>query len=270
VPDRQTPDPTKSPFGYYALRMRRERKKAGLKQEDVARHVTVSPQLYGHYENCRRVPTLEVSEGLDGLYRLDEFFAGLYPLVVEELRELPDFLKYTEEEARAAFLRMYHPFFMPGLVQIEDYALKVLETDLHGAQLEEALATRMKRQEILQRDEPPWLFVLLTEAAIDNMVGSPDIMRAQLTRLLELNAQPRFSVQVVPYGAPVYKSGAFTLLDFPEGGRLGYVDAVAGFERMIVVPEQVGKLAVAWEQIKAVASRVRDSEDLIRRKLEAL
>lgn len=270
MPDRQTPDPTKSPFGYYALRMRRERTKAGLKQEEVARHVTVSPQLYGHYENCRRVPTFEVSEGLDNLYRLDEFFTGLYPLIVEELTLLTDFLKFTEEEARASALRMYHPLFVPGLVQNEEYAHEVLRTNLHGAMLEEALATRMKRQEILEREDPPWLFMVVTEHAIDAMVGNRAIMRSQLTRLLELNAEPRFSVQVVPDGAPVYKSGAFTLMDFPEGGTLGYVDAVAGFERMITVPEKVARLVVAWEQIKSATIPVSATEELIRRKLESL
>ncbi|MBO2446465.1 transcriptional regulator [Actinomadura barringtoniae] len=270
MPDRQTPDPTKSPFGYYALRMRRERTKAGLKQEEVARHVTVSPQLYGHYENCRRVPTMDVSEGLDDLYNLDEFFAGLHPLVISELELSPQYVQYVKEEDRASHIRMYDPLYVPGLFQHEDYAREILRGFSPPDDLEHDVASRMSRQKILDRDEPPRIFVLLSETAIRNPVGSPEIMKAQLARLLEFNEKPNVSVQIVPWGAPVHVPSPFTLLDFPEGGSLGYVDATGGNGTMIQIPERLQRLAVRWEEIKGEALSFGPSEARIRQELESL
>ena len=268
--DRQTPDPTKSPFGYYALRMRRERTKAALKQEEVARHVTVSPQLYGHYENCRRVPTIEVSEGLDNLYNLDEFFVGLHPLVIAELELSPQYVQYVKEEEWASHIRMYDPLYVPGLVQHEDYAREILRAFQPPDELEDVVASRMDRQKIFDRDKPPRVFVLLSETAIRNPVGSPEIMKAQLARLLELNEKSNISVQIVPWGAPVYVPSAFTLLDFPEGGPLAYVDATGGNGTMIQIPERLQRLAVRWEEIKAEALSPKQSEARIRQELESL
>jgi Domain of unknown function (DUF5753) len=52
------------------------------------------------------------------------------------------------------------------------------------------VAARLKRQECLNRRPWPILLVILDQGVIDQPVGSPEIMREQLARLLELARQP--------------------------------------------------------------------------------
>lgn len=268
--DYRPQDPTKSCWAFYAHRMKKEREKAGMIQEEVAHRLTISKQLYGHYEKCRRVPTLPVSKGLDEIYGLDQLFEELHPLVIEELELPPGFLKYAEQEAEASAIRIHQPLWVPGLMQSEGYAAEVLRAGQPPDRLEHLVAARIERQEIFTRDDPPWVFLLLSEVAIRNIVGSKEIMREQLGRLLELIREPRISIQIVPYGARIYPAGHFTMLGYPEGGDLAYVEAPGGNDRLIEIPKRVQRLAVLWNQIQTVALPADESEKLVRQVLESL
>jgi transcriptional regulator with XRE-family HTH domain len=268
--DRRPPDGKPSVWALYARRMRKEREKRGMKQEEVAHALTVSLSVYGHYECCRRVPPLRVSESLDKLYDTDALFAEMHELVLEELQLPSAFLVYTEQEEQASTIRIYHPLFMPGLVQSKGYATEILAAGQPAERLEQLVTNRLGRQDILDREEPPWLFIAISETVVRAKVGSSVIMREQLTRLLDLMRRPRVSIQVVPDDAPVYVSGPFTVLSYPEGADLGYLEAACGNERVMEIPERVHQLGLKFSQIQTVALNADDSEKLIRRALESL
>ena len=59
----------------------------------------------------------------------------------------------------------------------------------------------MTRREILSRDHPPLLYVLLDEEVLHRPVASDDVMRAQSLHLAEMSRRPNITVQVVPYTA---------------------------------------------------------------------
>ena len=58
----------------------------------------------------------------------------------------------------------------------------------------------------------------MTSRYIRRVVGSPAIMREQLERLLELNADPRATVQVVPFARGIHPGhiGPFIIMDFDD------------------------------------------------------
>jgi hypothetical protein len=60
-----------------------------------------------------------------------------------------------------------------------------------------AVTLRMTRQEILRRDEPPRLWVIIDESVLRREVGGKDAMRAQCERLLEVGQWPHVAIQVV-------------------------------------------------------------------------
>jgi transcriptional regulator with XRE-family HTH domain len=113
---------------------------------------------------------------------------------------------------------------IPGLLQTEDYALALAENQGRvGAKpfvLEEAVETRMRRQEVLRRARPPALSVVVDEVVIARGVGGPEVMREQIDRLLEFADRPRTSLRVIGFESGIYPAAPsqFILLDL--GGRL--------------------------------------------------
>ena len=86
----------------------------------------------------------------------------------------------------------------------------------------------MTRQQILDRDDPPQLRVILNEAAVRRAVGGADVMRAQVTALTAERERSNVTVQVLPFTAgehPAMACGPFVLLDFPQAADPGVVHA---------------------------------------------
>lgn len=71
-----------------------------------------------------------------------------------------------DEETQADVIRAFELAVVPGLLQIEDYARELLSRD------EQKVAQRMKRQEILARETPPTLHVVLDEGVLHRERGS--------------------------------------------------------------------------------------------------
>ncbi len=82
------------------------------------------------------------------------------------------------------------------------------------------MQARARRQEILDRDDPPQIVIVLDEAAVRRQIGGPAVMRRQLERLEHLSAEPFITIQVMTFdlGAHPGLLGPFILLEFPEPG----------------------------------------------------
>jgi hypothetical protein len=131
-------------------------------------------------------------------------------------------LRFIELEAAASVTRNFQPLLVPGLLQTEEYAREVLgqlAADLPGHRLDSLVEVRMRRQELLTRDDSPLLFFILDEAATRRIVGGRDVTRRQLLRLTQAAATPRITVEVVPYSAGCHAglSGSFVIQEFPDG-----------------------------------------------------
>lgn len=265
-------DPTSSARAFYAVQLRRLRAAAGLTQPELGGHpaVVVSGKLIGAVENLYRPPTLRLSLGLDRALGLDQFFEGVHAAIKRESGLPTGFFEYLEYEALASMIKSYDNFLINGLLQTEDYARAVMRAGRRDDRLEELVATRLERQRILEREDPPWLVVLLDASAIRRVVGDGEVMRGQLQHLLDMARRPAITVQVVPDGAQVFPEGAFKLLSLPDEPDVGYVEHVAGRGEIIEPGGQVGELDVVYELIRSVALPAADSERLIRTVLEEL
>jgi hypothetical protein len=75
------------------------------------------------------------------------------------------------------------------------------------------VTVRLGRQGILERPDPPHLVVILYEAVLHHLVGSPQVMHDALAHVAELSQRPNVSVQVVPVdsGANAGLGGSFCL-----------------------------------------------------------
>ncbi|MFF5261184.1 Scr1 family TA system antitoxin-like transcriptional regulator [Actinomadura viridis] len=233
-------DPKKSLQAVYARALARERTRAKLTQDQLGGHpaVMVSGKLIGHVENCRRPPTIRLSTGLDKALDLEEFFESLYIHWADEEGPPSAIWEYFDLEYRANSIKVYAPSAITGLLQSEDYARAVFKGAHRAERVEELVTARVSRQEILRREPPPWLLVLIEEDVLRRVVGGREVMRHQLESLLTVIQEPNVTILVVPSGAPVYPGGAFTLLGFPDSQDIGFVESsVATARSSTTVPK---------------------------------
>src|SRR6266540_2030770 len=130
------------------------------------------------------------------------------------------FRAYVDLEQAATIIRSYEGQFIPGLLQTDDYARSVIGRGLDEAAsgIERRVELRAARQGMLTRPDPPRLWAVVDEAALRRPVGSPEIMRAQLERLIEAARLPNVTLQVLPFGVGAHPAmvGAFSILRFAD------------------------------------------------------
>ncbi|MFG3708192.1 helix-turn-helix domain-containing protein [Micromonospora sp. NPDC047670] len=131
------------------------------------------------------------------------------------------FQSYLGLEAAAALIRSYEVQFVPGLLQTREYARAVVllgHARAAPAEIERRVALRMQRQRLLRRENPPLLWAVVDEAALRRPIGGPEVMRGQVTALIEATRSPHIRLQVVPFAAGGHAAagGAFTILRFGD------------------------------------------------------
>lgn len=131
------------------------------------------------------------------------------------------FTAYVSLETGAKTLRTYEPQYVTGLMQTPDYAHAVLRGGLPNGSEEEVarrVELRLRRQSLLEREDAPTLWVVMEEAVLHREVGSPQVMREQIERLLDVSERPHISLDIVPFaaGAHVGACAPFTYFRFEE------------------------------------------------------
>jgi transcriptional regulator with XRE-family HTH domain len=176
---------------------------------------------------------------------------------------------YVGLEAEAAGLRSFQGEAVEGLLQTRDYARAVLrevqnrDTD---EQIDKLVDLRIKRQDVLERDLPLDIWLILDEAVIRRTIGGPDVMRGQLARLTEASKMPNVTLQVLPFesGSHAGLKGSFSILEFPEraDADVAYVESVAGII-YLEKEREVRTCAEAFDRLRAAALSPGASADLI-------
>jgi transcriptional regulator with XRE-family HTH domain len=134
---------------------------------------------------------------------------------------MPHWLEpYFGLEAAASFIREYELQFVPGLLQTEDYARALIQlgTAPTEEEVERRTDARISRQQILHRENPPKLWAVMDESALRRLVGSREIMRAQLRHLIGMSDNEAVTLQILPFAAGAHRAlgGAFTILRYSE------------------------------------------------------
>ena len=97
--------------------------------------------------------------------------------------------------------RIYEAGIVPGLFQTAEYAATVsaraIEFNQVSDDLDEAVAARLQRQQLLYSGDRRYM-VVLEEQVLRTHVGSVEIMDGQLDRLLTLMSLPRVSLGIIP------------------------------------------------------------------------
>lgn len=192
--------------------LRRLRERTNRSGDHVARVLKWSPSKVSRYELARTALKLTEIAALLDLYKvagderdrlmaLAEAAAGKawweqdgIPAAYQEVISL---------ENEAAAISAWSAAGIPALLQTGAYARHAVTSwgsvdPAPPALVDRLVAARLTRQKILTRDPAPCLAVVLDEAALRRMTGSPAVMREQLQSL----ARPGVSLRVLPFTAP--------------------------------------------------------------------
>ncbi|MDH6215339.1 helix-turn-helix domain-containing protein [Streptomyces pseudovenezuelae] len=260
-------DPGASPLDYYGFELRRYREAAGLTQRQLGDIVNYTGSLVGQIETARKLPTREFSERVDAALGTGGALSRLVELVLRS--QLPAwFQQVAELEVRATEICSFHTHLIHGLLQTKSYARAVLGV-LDSTNLDDRTAVRLARQSIFEKETPPVYWLVLSEAALHQEIGGPEVMRVQLAHLLSFEHNSRINIQILPFSAGVHAGlqGSFDIFRFASDPTIVYTEGY-GSGHPTANPDTVKDCSLRYDHLRAAALSLKDSAELIRRVIE--
>ncbi|MGP3924694.1 helix-turn-helix domain-containing protein [Streptomyces sp. 8N616] len=243
------------------------RELAGLTREETGQQLGYAPDTIKAYELARRIPDEKTVEKADEVLGARGVLKAAIP-ALEEAR-FPTFLRdLARFEAKAVSLYTYDPLAVPGLLQTEDYARAVIGArvpTLPEEEVERRVGTRLDRQAVLTREEPPVVNFVIEQSALERPIGGQSVHRAQLEQLLERGRLRNVSVQIMPTTVEEHPGldGFLILLETPERRMLGYVEGQAN-SQLVSDRKKVSGLKQRYDMIRTQALSTRESTQFIK------
>ncbi|WP_409468861.1 helix-turn-helix domain-containing protein [Streptomyces sp. HC307] len=247
------------------------REAAGFTQKTLGERFVVGEQQIASIEQGRRPLKPDLAEQLDeflqtkgalttALSRMPE--VDLVPLWAEE---------YLDREREAIAIGWYEGLVIPGLLQTEAYARAVFRSRVpvyDEDEIEQLVAARIERREILHRKVPPTTSFVIWEAALRDRLGGKDVYVEQLLHLRKYAELPGLTLQVLPLGRTSHAGldGPFILLETPDHQRLAYTETHRG-SQLIADPNEVAILNQKYAMLRTQALTTEDTRDLLNRLL---
>jgi transcriptional regulator with XRE-family HTH domain len=217
-------------FGADVKRVRLGRK---LTQKQLGKATGYSEAYVSTVESGKQMPSEKFARGCDLAFGTNGLFAGLLKRIDEGDHPLW-FVPYLNLEQKASRILDYSANLVMGILQTEDYARAIFRAS-HPREkaevIEGRVAARLRRREVVERETPPLLWVILHEACLRTVVGGAEVMAGQLEYLLTAVASQQVDLQVMPFSAGAPATNAmmpFTLLMFADSPTVLYSDGPQG------------------------------------------
>lgn len=183
---------------------------------------------------------------------------------------VPDWLQQLIGlERDAHVIRTYETQFVPGLLQTPAYAQAVVLSGHRLAprqEVERRVALRLERQRRMSEPGAPVLWALIDEGVLYRPVGGPEVMRDQLTYLLDVLSRPGVRLQIASYAASAAATpgDAVTYLRFAQGFLpdvvyLEHMTSAVYLDRL----EDLDRYRAALDELSAVAATPAESRVML-------
>ncbi|XRQ05150.1 helix-turn-helix domain-containing protein [Actinomadura welshii] len=241
----------------FGIELTRLREDAGLSRLELANRIPVTRSYIGQVENgttrCRREFAGQLDKAIDSGTAMVDAWDDL----LKTSRYPPWFADYPLAEGTASLLRAYETMFVYGLFQTEAYIRAHLSDDA-------AVEGRLRRQAVLERENPPMLCVVLAENVLWTRMGSAEVMVEQCERLLTVSEWSNVTLQIAPTAFYPGLVGSFNLATQPNGDDLLYMPAARGGitsnDR-----EDILQVVGAFSALQAHALSADDSREFLRK-----
>jgi transcriptional regulator with XRE-family HTH domain len=261
--------------------LRRLREAKGLTLEEAGALVGISKATLSRYETkegtvkwptvdalCREYDASDEERGALVELAKGAKIQGWWRSLADPIPESMNLMLTLEDEVVRE--DHYACMYIPGLLQTRGYAEAVhraSEIQCPEREVQHMVDIRMKRQELLGRDEPPHIWCVIDEAALRRRVGGPDVMKNQLAHLLSLSDRPHITIQVLPFskGAHAAAVGSFAVLRGPAPELdVVYVDLLGG-GLFMEKRQELDRYRLAFEYLSAQALDFESSAEIVHR-----
>jgi transcriptional regulator with XRE-family HTH domain len=263
-------------------RLREVRSAAGLSGRQLAGSLSWPPSKVSKLETGRQAPTdddiRDWTQATGSESETQALLASLHTLEVQHAewqRILRTGLKPRQQELiewdqRTRLFRVFEATVIPGMLQTAEYARARFAEGIRRLKLpndiNQAVAARVQRQEILYRPDKRFHFVL-TEAALRLRLCPSEVMLGQLDRLVSLSHLPNVRLGIIGFETQYATS--------PWHGFWLYDD-----ERVLIEtfsasldlrqPQEIELYGSVFEQLAAVASYGRAARRIVNRVAEEM
>jgi transcriptional regulator with XRE-family HTH domain len=219
------------------LRLRERREQVGVEVKQITQALGFSRNYWSAVENERKILS---EDALKKMLKLLEFgpdesreMLGLRE-IAKDRGWWSDYSALFDSELRRFFglehgahsIRSWDSLLIPGLLQTAEYSRAVIHPDVTvpRVQVEQRVAVRLRRQRRLDDESALRLTAVLSEAALHQQIGGPDVLRGQLEHLVTMIEKypENLHVHVVPFTATacsLFGGATVNLIDF-ENPRL--------------------------------------------------
>lgn len=220
------PQTSETPAQRLGLKLREARIAAGF----------VSQNEFGAVMNMDRTTVTKIENGKrrvsDKVLRLwcekckvdyDLYEASARLARVASIAPVPVWFEdFRKAQILARMIYSWHPYMIPGPLQIADYiTAQHVGAGTPRNLIEERVAARidLQRQTIDRQPQPVILRAVMDEAALHRQFGTPETMRAQLLHMVELGERENIGIQVIPASraANAGNIGPFTVASLEDG-----------------------------------------------------
>jgi transcriptional regulator with XRE-family HTH domain len=190
--------------------LRAEREEKGLLLRELASAIHRDLGVLSRWETGERTPKPEMVAqiltklGVDG-ERFDDIMTLAYGTDESQwvATTLPEqrvqMAAYVDWEQNATRIVEVAPLLVPGILQISDYIRAIMTAGgVPAGEIEERITYRIGRREVIKKDRPAQLLVLLGQGALYQDIGGPEVTVAQARHLLDLARQPHIDLRIMP------------------------------------------------------------------------
>jgi transcriptional regulator with XRE-family HTH domain len=244
----------------------------GATQRELADATGYKEPYVSKVKNGKALASPQFAEGCDRFFNTSGYFARMLVRIAQHGH--PEwFVPYLRLEEKAAQVLDFSPFLIMGILQTPEYA-EALFRAAHPRDtddmIKEKVGLRLHRHGVLERPEPPLLWVVLDESCLRREVGGPAVMQGQIEHLLGEAQTPNITVQVLPFdsGAPP-AAEAFTLLTLgdDDGQTAVLYSEAQGLGRVI---DSAGVVATGTERYARLRADALSPEKSLRALREAI
>ena len=210
-------------------RLRQLRTGLGRTVDDVAGELLCSPTKISRLETGTRPAQLRDVRDLCRIYGVSEQETKALMDLARQARQPGWWTQYDDLnlspyigfEQDASAITSFSMYWVPGLFQTAEYAQAMISgiaRKIDPSVAKQRVEARLRRQKILDRENPPRYRALIDEAALHRQVGGAHVMAEQLGRIVQLAQDEKATVQVIPFhvGAHASPDSNFELLEFDD------------------------------------------------------
>lgn len=264
------------------LRLRELRQAANLTGRQLAEALSWPVSKISKLENGRQTPTDDDiaawTRCTDSEAESEALLASLHTLELQHAewqRQIKMGLRPRQQElaeldAKTRLFRAFESTFIPGLLQTAEYARARFAQSISVFKVKndinEAVQSRVKRQEILYRPDKRFHFVL-TEAVLRYRLCAPEVMLGQLDRLVSFSALTNVRLGIIGFDTAyvVAPAHGFWLLDDDR-----VMVETFSAELNLAQPQEIALYRMIFDQLAGVASYGRAARAIITRVVDDL